>query len=89
MIGTGMNPEGIHENEIMFEFMNENTWRQEPRNLTEWYYYLYSYNISSYSKKYYSGTHRHCKRLIIISTDAVLCLYSPLEIAIRISNIKW
>ena len=34
MIGTGMNPEGIDENEIMFEFMSENTWRTSARNIT-------------------------------------------------------
>ena len=33
--------------------------------------------------------YRHCKRLIISSTDAVLCLYSPLcEITVPISFIR-
>ena len=36
MVGIGMNPEGIYENDIVFEFMNENTWRTEPVNVSEW-----------------------------------------------------
>lgn len=36
MIGIGLTPEGIHQNEVMYEFMMENSWRTEPRNATKW-----------------------------------------------------
>lgn len=36
MIGVGLTPEGIYQNEIMYEFMMENVWRKEPRNITQW-----------------------------------------------------
>lgn len=36
MIGTGLTPEGIFQNEVMYEFMNENAYVTEPRNLTQW-----------------------------------------------------
>lgn len=30
MVGTGLTPEGIEQNDIMYEFMNEMAWRTEP-----------------------------------------------------------
>jgi len=36
MIGTGLTPEGILQNEVMYEFMNENALAKAPRNLTQW-----------------------------------------------------
>ncbi|XP_053394344.1 alpha-N-acetylglucosaminidase-like isoform X2 [Mercenaria mercenaria] len=37
MIGTGLTPEGIFQNEVMYEIMNENAYAASPRNLTEWF----------------------------------------------------
>lgn len=36
MIGTGLAMEGIEQNEVIYEFMNEMAWRSEPVNLKEW-----------------------------------------------------
>ncbi|KAG8193238.1 hypothetical protein JTE90_005585 [Oedothorax gibbosus] len=36
MIGTGITPEGIETNDIVYELMNENAWRKEPVDLHEW-----------------------------------------------------
>ncbi|XP_059151841.1 alpha-N-acetylglucosaminidase-like isoform X1 [Physella acuta] len=36
MIGIGLTPEGIHQNEVMYEFMMENSWRTEPRDIDQW-----------------------------------------------------
>ena len=36
MIGTGLTPEGIFQNEVVYELMNENAIASRPRNLTEW-----------------------------------------------------
>lgn len=36
IIGIGMTPEGIHQNEIMYEFMMENAWRTSPRDIGNW-----------------------------------------------------
>ncbi|CAG5128887.1 unnamed protein product [Candidula unifasciata] len=36
MIGIGLTPEGINQNEVMYEFMMENSWRTAPRDLQQW-----------------------------------------------------
>jgi len=36
MIGTGLTPEGIFQNEVIYEFMNENAYVPAPRNLSQW-----------------------------------------------------
>lgn len=36
MIGIGLTPEGIFQNDIMFEFMNENAWRQSTVDIDQW-----------------------------------------------------
>ncbi|XP_012942157.1 alpha-N-acetylglucosaminidase, partial [Aplysia californica] len=36
MIGIGITPEGINQNEVVYEFMMENTWRTEPRDISKW-----------------------------------------------------
>lgn len=36
MIGIGITMEGINQNEVVYEFMNENAWRTSPRNITDW-----------------------------------------------------
>ncbi|GFN94101.1 N-acetylglucosaminidase, alpha [Plakobranchus ocellatus] len=36
MIGVGVTPEGIHQNEVIYEFMAENSWRKEPRDVYTW-----------------------------------------------------
>ncbi|XP_077549100.1 alpha-N-acetylglucosaminidase-like isoform X1 [Haemaphysalis longicornis] len=47
MIGTGLTPEGINQNEVMFEFMNENAWRSAPVNISEW---IENYALRRYGK---------------------------------------
>ncbi|XP_052221113.1 alpha-N-acetylglucosaminidase-like isoform X4 [Dreissena polymorpha] len=37
MVGIGLTPEGIFQNEAIYEFMNENAYAKSPRNLTEWF----------------------------------------------------
>ncbi|XP_076439884.1 alpha-N-acetylglucosaminidase-like isoform X1 [Babylonia areolata] len=48
MVGLGLTMEGIFQNEVMYEFMMENAWRPQPRNITAW--------ISAYPKKRYGFT---------------------------------
>ncbi|CAL1530342.1 unnamed protein product [Lymnaea stagnalis] len=36
MVGIGLTPEGIHQNEVMYEFMMENSWRTQPRDINDW-----------------------------------------------------
>ncbi|OWA51040.1 Alpha-N-acetylglucosaminidase [Hypsibius exemplaris] len=36
MIGVGLSPEGIEQNEIIYEFMNEMSWRTSPTDLNSW-----------------------------------------------------
>ena len=37
MVGIGLTPEGINQNNVMYEFMMENAWRREPTDLTQWW----------------------------------------------------
>lgn len=37
MIGTGLTPEGINQNYVIYDLMSESAWRTEPANLTEWF----------------------------------------------------
>lgn len=37
MIGTGLTPEGINQNYIIYDFMSEMAWRKNPANLTAWF----------------------------------------------------
>ncbi|XP_010287887.1 PREDICTED: alpha-N-acetylglucosaminidase, partial [Phaethon lepturus] len=36
MVGTGLVPEGIEQNDMVYELMNELGWRQEPLDLPAW-----------------------------------------------------
>ncbi|KAF5300022.1 hypothetical protein FQR65_LT09279 [Abscondita terminalis] len=36
MIGTGLTPEGINQNYVVYDLMSESSWRTEPINLTQW-----------------------------------------------------
>lgn len=36
MIGTGLTPEGINQNYVVYDLMSEMAWRSEPINLTAW-----------------------------------------------------
>lgn len=37
MIGIGLTPEGIGTNDVIYEYMLENNWRKENRNVHQWY----------------------------------------------------
>ncbi|KAF5280152.1 hypothetical protein FQA39_LY18128 [Lamprigera yunnana] len=37
MVGTGLTPEGINQNYVVYDFMSESSWRSNPINLTEWF----------------------------------------------------
>ncbi|XP_069126056.1 alpha-N-acetylglucosaminidase-like [Argopecten irradians] len=36
MVGLGITPEGIYQNEVIYEFFAENIWRTGPRDVTKW-----------------------------------------------------
>ncbi|XP_069775874.1 alpha-N-acetylglucosaminidase [Narcine bancroftii] len=48
MVGTGLTPEGIEQNDVVYELMNEIGWCKEPLNLTKW---VMSYAQRRYGKK--------------------------------------
>ncbi|XP_072105359.1 alpha-N-acetylglucosaminidase [Mobula birostris] len=48
MVGTGITPEGIEQNDVVYELMNEISWCQKPLNLTEW---AVSYAQRRYGKR--------------------------------------
>jgi alpha-N-acetylglucosaminidase len=37
MIGTGLTPEGINQNYVIYELMSEMSYRQKPVDLNSWY----------------------------------------------------
>ncbi|XP_012141442.2 N-acetyl-alpha-glucosaminidase [Megachile rotundata] len=37
MVGTGLTPEGINQNYVIYELMNEMAYRKEPVNLNKWF----------------------------------------------------
>ena len=37
MVGLGLTPEGIYQNEVIYEFFLENVWRRQPRDISKWY----------------------------------------------------
>ncbi|KAH8034840.1 hypothetical protein HPB51_003127 [Rhipicephalus microplus] len=64
MVGTGLTPEGINQNDVMFEFMSENAWRSSPVNISEW---IDNYALRRYGKENVNATSawrhlavRHC-----------------------------
>ncbi|KAK1160290.1 alpha-N-acetylglucosaminidase [Acipenser oxyrinchus oxyrinchus] len=47
MVGTGLTPEGIEQNPVVYELMSELAWRREPVNLQKW--------VSLYSARRYGS----------------------------------
>uniref|UniRef100_A0A1B6CZE1 Alpha-N-acetylglucosaminidase n=3 Tax=Clastoptera arizonana TaxID=38151 RepID=A0A1B6CZE1_9HEMI len=47
LVGTGIAPEGINQNYIIYDLMNEMAWRTESANLTHWFT---NYTIRRYGK---------------------------------------
>nr|CAD7604254.1 unnamed protein product [Timema genevievae] len=45
MVGTGLTPEGINQNYVIYDLMTEMSWRTEPTNLTQW--------VSAYATRRY------------------------------------
>ncbi|XP_021938138.1 alpha-N-acetylglucosaminidase isoform X2 [Zootermopsis nevadensis] len=54
MIGTGLTPEGINQNYVVYDLMNEMAWRAEPANLTEWF--------SAYVRRRYGTVDDHVNK---------------------------
>ncbi|XP_063910098.1 alpha-N-acetylglucosaminidase-like isoform X1 [Zophobas morio] len=53
MIGTGLTPEGINQNYVIYELMTESAWRETPANLTTWFddYSMRRYGLSDENAK--------------------------------------
>ncbi|CAG9856664.1 unnamed protein product [Phyllotreta striolata] len=47
MIGTGLTPEGINQNYVMYDLMAESAWRKEPSDLGAWFR---NYSIRRYGR---------------------------------------
>jgi len=80
LIGIGMSPEGIDQNEVMYEFMSEHSWRSEVRNTTDWVvafaqqrYGIDNYNVSKawtrlMSSVYNCTDHHHDNDKVFLTT---------------------
>ncbi|CAH1772956.1 unnamed protein product [Owenia fusiformis] len=63
MIGTGLTPEGINQNNMVYEFMNENIWRTEPRNIMDW--------VAAFVKRRYTGTNDNIEKAWTLLANSV------------------
>ncbi|XP_075223790.1 N-acetyl-alpha-glucosaminidase [Lycorma delicatula] len=54
MIGTGLTPEGINQNYVMYDLMNEMSWRKKPAELDSWF--------DNYSIRRYGQNSSHAKK---------------------------
>ncbi|XP_066554631.1 alpha-N-acetylglucosaminidase isoform X2 [Amia ocellicauda] len=51
LVGMGLAPEGIEQNAVVYELMNEMAWRREPVNLQKW--------VSLYAGRRYGSGHEN------------------------------
>ncbi|XP_033636644.1 alpha-N-acetylglucosaminidase-like [Asterias rubens] len=63
MMGTGLTPEGINQNDVMFAFMNDLAWRNAPVNITAW--------IDSYAVRRYGSFSIHTQAAWRILKDTI------------------
>ena len=63
MIGTGLTPEGIEQNDIIYELMNEMGWRSEQVDIMSW--------IKDYSYRRYGGMNNYSLNAWMLLTRSV------------------
>ncbi|XP_021363581.1 alpha-N-acetylglucosaminidase-like isoform X1 [Mizuhopecten yessoensis] len=70
MIGIGMAPEGINQNEVIYEFMAENAWVPQPRGVSQW---VVEYARRRYGKsnKYSSNAWQLLRKSVYNNTDGL------------------
>ena len=54
MIGTGITPEGIEQNDVVYLLMNEMGWRSEPVDVASW--------LEAYSQRRYGGVDEYSQQ---------------------------
>lgn len=54
LVGTGITPEGINQNYVIYDLMNEMSWRKFPTDLNDWF--------SNYSNRRYGQNNEHMDR---------------------------
>ncbi|XP_009894127.1 PREDICTED: bifunctional coenzyme A synthase-like [Charadrius vociferus] len=84
MVGTGLVPEGIEQNDMVYELMNELGWSQEPLDLPSW--------VTRYAERRYGAPNAAAARLpfnsvYCASKFAVEGLCESLAIVLRPFNI--
>jgi alpha-N-acetylglucosaminidase len=69
LIGTGINPEGINQNEIQYELMNEFAWKTEEVNLAVWTqnFYQRRYGIQDPADDQSSSYGNTCETLKVLT----------------------
>jgi alpha-N-acetylglucosaminidase len=69
MIGIGLTPEGINQNEVIYEFMMENSWRNQSRDVDEWVE-LFAQQRYGYSSAPVVSAWKTLMRSVYNATDA-------------------
>lgn len=63
MIGTGLTPEGIEQNDVVYELMNEMGWRSEAVDIPSW--------VKEYSNRRYGGSSNYSLNAWMLLTQSV------------------
>ncbi|XP_076077095.1 alpha-N-acetylglucosaminidase-like isoform X4 [Mytilus galloprovincialis] len=68
MVGLGLTPEGIYQNEVIYEFFMENVWRKQPRDITKW---IADFTRKRYGKynKFVDLAWQYLKKSVYNNTD--------------------
>ncbi|XP_069126047.1 alpha-N-acetylglucosaminidase-like [Argopecten irradians] len=70
MLGIGLTPEGINQNEVIYEFMAENSWVSQPRDVSKW---VIEYAAKRYGKhnSYSSKAWQLLRKSVYNNTDGL------------------
>ncbi|XP_060067038.1 alpha-N-acetylglucosaminidase-like [Ylistrum balloti] len=63
MIGIGLTPEGINQNEVIYEFMAENAWVPQPRDVSKW--------VTEYAKRRYGKPNKYSSKAWLLLRESV------------------
>lgn len=78
MVGTGLTPEGINQNYVIYELMNEMAYRHEPVDLDDWWERVFHVMLIL------RATTRFRWRFIVLMSYRVSIIYRQSGLLIRV-----
>lgn len=67
LIGTGLTPEGINQNYVIYDLMVEQAWRRKSTNLTNWF--------TEYSSRRYGKTDKNAVAAWVVLKVSLMVLF--------------